>query len=215
MGHTGSGKSTIADLIGRLYDPTSGIVLIDGVPLPDVAMEKLRDQLGIVPQDVFLFSDSITNNIAFSLDATPDLQQRVEDAARTAQVHQDIRQFPKGYGTLLGERGVTLSGGQKQRVSIARAIVRRPRILIFDDPLSAVDTATEEAILSGLRRVMKGRTTVIISHRISAVQAADHILVLEHGSIIEEGRHAQLIDQGGTYAQLYEEQLLEEAADEG
>ncbi|HQV37922.1 MAG: ABC transporter ATP-binding protein [Flavobacteriales bacterium] len=215
VGHTGSGKSTIADLIGRLYDPTSGIVLIDGVPLPDVAMEKLRDQLGIVPQDVFLFSDSITNNIAFSLDATPDLQQRVEDAARTAQVHQDIRQFPKGYGTLLGERGVTLSGGQKQRVSIARAIVRRPRILIFDDPLSAVDTATEEAILSGLRRVMKGRTTVIISHRISAVQAADHILVLEHGSIIEEGRHAQLIDQGGTYAQLYEEQLLEEAADEG
>ena len=192
VGHTGSGKSTIADLIGRLYDPTSGIVLIDGVPLPDVAMEKLRDQLGIVPQDVFLFSDSITNNIAFSLDATPDLQQRVEDAARTAQVHQDIRQFPKGYGTLLGERGVTLSGGQKQRVSIARAIVRRPRILIFDDPLSAVDTATEEAILSGLRRVMKGRTTVIISHRISAVQAADHILVLEHGSIIEEGRHAQL-----------------------
>ncbi len=215
VGHTGSGKSTIADLIGRLYDPTSGTVLIDGVALPDVAMEKLRDHLGIVPQDVFLFSDSITNNIAFSLDAAPDLQQRVEDAARTAQVHHDIRQFPKGYGTLLGERGVTLSGGQKQRVSIARAIVRRPRILIFDDPLSAVDTATEEAILSGLRRVMKDRTTVIISHRISAVQAADHILVLEHGKIIEEGRHAQLIAQGGTYAQLYNEQLLEEAADEG
>ena len=211
VGHTGSGKSTIADLIGRLYDPSSGTVLIDGVPLPDVALEKLRDHLGIVPQDVFLFSDSITNNIAFSLDAAPDLQHRVEEAARTAQVHHDIQQFPKGYGTLLGERGVTLSGGQKQRVSIARAIVRKPRILIFDDPLSAVDTATEEAILSGLRRVMKGRTTVIISHRISTVQAADHILVLEHGSIIEEGRHTQLIAQGGTYAQLYEEQLLEEA----
>lgn len=214
VGHTGSGKSTIVDLIGRLYDPTSGTVLLDGVPLPEVAIEKLRDRLGVVPQDVFLFSDSISNNIAFSLDPAPDVQERVEEAARTARVHQDIRHFPKGYRTLLGERGVTLSGGQKQRVSIARAVVRRPRILIFDDPLSAVDTATEEAILSGLRRVMKGRTTVIISHRISAVQAADHILVLEHGRIIEEGRHQQLIQQGGTYAQLYEEQLLEEA-DEG
>ncbi|MBZ0207997.1 MAG: ABC transporter ATP-binding protein/permease [Flavobacteriales bacterium] len=211
VGHTGSGKSTIVDLIGRLYDPTSGTVLLDGVPLPEVAIEKLRDRLGVVPQDVFLFSDSIANNIAFSLDPAPDVQERVEEAARIARVHQDIRHFPKGYRTLLGERGVTLSGGQKQRVSIARAVVRRPRILIFDDPLSAVDTATEEAILSGLRRVMKGRTTVIISHRISAVQAADHILVLEHGRIIEEGRHQQLIQQGGTYAQLYEEQLLEEA----
>lgn len=211
VGHTGSGKSTIAELIGRLYDPSSGRVLLDGVPLPDVSMEKLRRELGVVPQEVFLFSDTIANNIAFSLDPAPDLQERVEQAARLAQVHQDIRQFPKGYDTVLGERGVTLSGGQKQRVSIARAVVRRPRILIFDDPLSAVDTATEEAILTGLRRVMEGRTTVIISHRISAVQHADHILVLDHGRVVEEGRHHQLIGQGGPYARLYEQQLLEEA----
>jgi ATP-binding cassette subfamily B protein len=196
-----------------LYDPTSGQVLIDGVPLPDIALEKLRNQLGIVPQDVFLFSDSISNNIAFSLDPAPDVQERVEDAARTAHVHQDVINFPQGYATLLGERGVTLSGGQKQRVSIARALVRKPRILLFDDPLSAVDTATEDAILSGLRRVMKGRTTVIISHRISAVRAADHILVLEHGRVIEEGRHAELVEMGGIYARMYEEQLLEEAGE--
>jgi ATP-binding cassette subfamily B protein len=213
VGHTGSGKSTVADLIGRLYDPTSGTVLIDGVPLPDVALEKLRSQLGIVPQDVFLFSDTIANNIAFSLDPAPDVQERVEQAARTAHVHQDIMHFPKGYGTLLGERGVTLSGGQKQRVSIARALIGQPRILLFDDPLSAVDTATEDAILGGLRRVMKGRTTVIISHRISAVRAADHILVLEHGKVIEEGRHADLVAIGGTYARMHEEQLLEEAGE--
>lgn len=211
VGHTGSGKSTIADLIGRLYDPSGGQVLLDGVPLTDVALEKLRSQLGIVPQDVFLFSDTITGNIAFSLDPAPDVQERVEAAARTAQVHQDVSNFPKGYDTLLGERGVTLSGGQKQRVSIARAVIRKPRILLFDDPLSAVDTATEDAILSGLRKVMKGRTTVIISHRISAVRGADHILVLEHGRIIEEGRHAELVELAGTYARMHEEQLLEEA----
>ena len=211
VGHTGSGKSTVADLIGRLYDPTSGTVLIDGVPLRAVALEKLRNQLGIVPQDVFLFSDSITNNIAFSLDPSPNLQERVEEAARTAHVHRDVMHFPKGYATLLGERGVTLSGGQKQRVSIARALIRQPRILLLDDPLSAVDTATEDAILGGLRRVMKGSTTVIISHRISAVRAADHILVLGHGHVIEEGRHAELVAEGGTYARMHEEQLLEEA----
>ncbi len=211
VGHTGSGKSTIVDLMCRLYDPTSGEVLLDGVPLPQVSMEKLRGQLGVVPQEVFLFSDTIANNIAFSLDEGDDVQQRVEEAARIAQVHRDIRQFPRGYSTLLGERGVTLSGGQKQRVSIARALVRRPRILIFDDPLSAVDTATEEAILSGLQRIMQGRTTIIVSHRISAVQHADHILVLEQGRITEEGDHAQLVSIGGRYARLYHEQQLEAA----
>lgn len=209
VGHTGSGKSTVVDLMCRLYDPSAGEVLLDGVPLPQVSRENLRARLGVVPQDVFLFSDTIANNIAFSLDPADDAQERVESAARIAQVHHDIRHFPKGYETLLGERGVTLSGGQKQRVSIARAVVRTPRILIFDDPLSAVDTATEEAILKGLERVMQDRTTVIVSHRISAVQHADHILVLEHGRITEEGNHRQLVELGGQYATLHAEQLLE------
>ncbi|MFT3885401.1 MAG: ABC transporter ATP-binding protein [Flavobacteriales bacterium] len=212
VGHTGSGKSTIADLIGRQYDATSGTVLIDGVPIRRIALGTLRSQLGYVPQEVFLFSDTIRRNIAFSLDPdTPDLDARVQAAAHVAHVHHNIVDLPNGYDTLLGERGVTLSGGQKQRVSIARAVVRRPRILVFDDPLSAVDTATEEAILRQLEHEMKGRTTVIISHRISAVQAADHILVLDHGRVVEEGRHHDLLRIGGLYAQLHEEQLLEEA----
>jgi ATP-binding cassette subfamily B protein len=211
VGHTGSGKSTLVDLIGRLHDPTSGQVLIDGVDARRIRLDKLRQSLGTVPQDVFLFSDSIRSNIAFRLEPSPDVEERVVQAARIAQVHHDIVGFPKGYDTILGERGITLSGGQKQRVSIARAIIARPRILLFDDALSAVDTATEEAILRELRSVMKGRTTVIISHRISAVRDADRILVLEQGRVAEEGDHAGLIAKGGLYARLHEEQLLEEA----
>jgi len=211
VGHTGSGKSTIAELIGRMFDVTSGTVLIDGVPIQRVKLETLRSRLGFVPQDVFLFSDSICNNIAFRLEPADDLNERVEQAARAAQVHDNIVDFPNGYDTLLGERGITLSGGQKQRVSIARAIIGRPRILLFDDALSAVDTATEEAILRELRGVMKGRTTVIISHRISAVRDADHIIVLDHGRLVEEGTHAELLKRNGPYALLHEEQLLEEA----
>ena len=213
VGHTGSGKTTIVELITRQYDATSGRVLIDGVPIERVALPVLRTSIGHVPQDVFLFSDTIRNNIAFSLDPAPGgrpVDEVVVRAARTAQVHENVMGFPKGYDTLLGERGITLSGGQKQRVSIARAIATDPRILILDDPLSAVDTATEEAILRGLREEMKGRTTVIISHRISAVQQADHILVLDHGRVAEEGRHADLLARRGLYANLYEEQLLEE-----
>ena len=211
VGHTGSGKSTLADLIARAYDPTGGQVLIDGIDVRRIKLARLRNQLGFVPQDVFLFSDSIRSNIAFRMDQSADLEERVMQAARTAQVHHDIIGFPKGYDTLLGERGITLSGGQKQRVSIARAIAARPRILLFDDALSAVDTATEEAILREMRAVMKSRTTVIISHRISAVRDADHILVLDHGRVVEEGTHAELIAKGGVYNQLHEEQLLEEA----
>lgn len=209
VGHTGSGKSTIADLIGRQYDATSGEVLIDGASIRDIPLHDLRSQLGFVPQDVFLFSDTVGNNIAFGALGPVDAVA-VEKAARKAQVHENITGFPDGYGTHLGERGITLSGGQKQRVSIARAIIRAPRILVFDDPLSAVDTATEEAILKGLKQVMAGRTAVIISHRISAVKAADLIVVLERGTVAQMGTHAELMEQGGIYAALYREQLLKE-----
>jgi ATP-binding cassette subfamily B protein len=162
----------------------------------------------MVPQDVFLFSDSIRNNIAFRLDAVDDLEEQVHRAARSAQVHESVTGFTNGYDTLLGERGVTLSGGQKQRVSIARAIIGRPRIIVLDDALSAVDTATEEAILRELRSVMKGSTTILISHRISAVREAAHILVLEDGRVVEQGDHDSLLARQGIYARMHEEQLL-------
>jgi len=208
IGRTGSGKSTIANLIMRMYDCTSGDVMVDGQSLKELNLEGYRSQIGFVPQEVFLFSDTIANNIAFSADVLD--MPRVEQAARDAAVYSNIVELEKGFGTLIGERGITLSGGQKQRVSIARAIVKNPQALIFDDCLSAVDTRTEEEILNNLGRNMAGKTSIIIAHRISTIKNADKILVLDNGAIIEHGHHEYLMDKRGAYFELYEKQLLEE-----
>jgi ATP-binding cassette subfamily B multidrug efflux pump len=209
IGHTGSGKSTIANLLMRMYDCTGGEILVDGTPITEMNLESYRSQTGFVPQEVFLFSDTIAHNIAFSADVLD--MPRVEQAAKDAAVYSNIKELEKGFETLIGERGITLSGGQKQRVSIARAIVKQPQLLIFDDCLSAVDTRTEEEILNNLGRVMLGKTSVIISHRISTIKNADKILVMEKGEIIEQGNHSYLMQEKGTYFELYEKQLLEEA----
>jgi ATP-binding cassette subfamily B multidrug efflux pump len=208
IGRTGSGKSTIANLIMRMYDVTGGQLLVDGTPVTQLNLESYRSQIGFVPQEVFLFSDTIANNIAFSADLL-DLP-RVEQAAKDAAVYNNIIELPDGFKTLIGERGITLSGGQKQRVSIARAIVKQPQVLIFDDCLSAVDTRTEEEILNNLGRNMLGKTSIIIAHRISTIKNADKILVMDKGEIMEQGNHANLMQQKGIYFELYEKQLLEE-----
>ena len=205
IGRTGSGKSTLAQLVARLYDPTVGHVLVDGIDLKERDLHGLREAIGYVPQDVFLFSDTIRANIGFGVDGAEEAD--IEQAARDADVHDNITGFPEGYDTLLGERGVNLSGGQKQRVSIARAILKRPRILIFDDCLSAVDTETEATILGNLRRIMEGRTSILISHRVSTVRSADLILVLDEGRVVERGRHDDLVERDGLYAELHRKQL--------
>ncbi|MBC6111333.1 ABC transporter ATP-binding protein [Pedobacter fastidiosus] len=208
IGKTGSGKSTLANLIMRMYDVEDGEIKVDGENLKSVNLKNYRGQIGFVPQEVFLFSDTIKNNIAFGLDEVTD--EQVFDAAKNASVYQNIIDFEERFETMLGERGITLSGGQKQRVSIARALIKSPKILIFDDCLSAVDTKTEEEILQNLSKIMLGKTSILIAHRISTIKNADKILVLDDGKIIEQGTHHQLLSLNGAYTELYNNQLLEE-----
>lgn len=208
IGTTGSGKSTIANLICRLYDISEGTLQIDNTDVKDYAISSLRSQIGYVPQDVFLFSDTIENNIAFGSGEMSGKEIRA--AAKDADLLENIELFKEGFSTRVGERGITLSGGQKQRVSIARAIAREPKILILDDALSAVDTKTENAILNAMQRIMKGRTSIVISHRVSSAKLADRIVVLDNGRIVEQGTHESLIDSGGVYKELHDKQLASE-----
>jgi ATP-binding cassette subfamily B protein len=212
VGYTGSGKSTMVNLIPRLYDTTGGELMIDGVNVKRIPLHVLRSSIGYVPQETFLFSDSILENISYGTDDGTDAH--VHEAAEISQILKDVVDFPQQFATMLGERGITLSGGQKQRTSIARAVMRRPKILILDDALSAVDTYTEEEILKRLRNVMRGRTSIIISHRISTVKEADQIVVLNDGKIAERGTHDELVEKGGIYAELHQKQLLEEELDQ-
>lgn len=208
IGTTGSGKSTISNLVTRLYDATDGQVTIDDTPIRHFDLNALRSQLGVVPQDVFLFSDTIFNNIAFGL--KEPLEDKVLQAAKDADVYDNIIAFPNGFNTRVGERGITLSGGQKQRVSIARAVVREPKILILDDALSAVDTKTENTILQAMKKIMQGRTSIIISHRVSSAKLANKIIVLNDGIIVEEGTHESLMAKDGVYRELYDKQMTAE-----
>ena len=231
IGRTASGKSTIANLLCRLYDVDSGEIIIDGKNIKNHNLNSLRNQIGYAPQEVFLFSDTIANNISFSRDAAttktsppaPLLEKRrgepfpnntqlsdVEKAAKNAAIYSNIMDFPEKFETMVGERGITLSGGQKQRISIARAIIKQPQLLIFDDCLSAVDTETEEEILTNLKEIMKNKTSIIISHRVSSVKNADSIIVLDQGEIVELGHHDDLMAKQGVYFELYKMQLLED-----
>jgi ATP-binding cassette, subfamily B, multidrug efflux pump len=208
-GKTGSGKSTIANLLLRLYDVTEGEILIDDKNIKEINLDQLRKITGYVPQEVFLFSDSIGNNIAFG-ESESASRPSIEEAAKEADIYENISEFPLKFETMIGERGITLSGGQKQRISIARAIIKNPKIIILDDSLSAVDTETEENILKNLKKVMSERTAIIISHRISSVKNADHIIVLDEGHIIEEGNHMKLLVKKGIYFMLHQKQIFEE-----
>lgn len=213
LGTTGSGKSTLVQLLLRMMDVTEGVISVDGKNLKEINLHDFKKHIGYAPQDVFLFSDSIANNIAFGVSKTePDLKQKIELAAHQAALLLSIKEFTEGMDTMIGERGVTLSGGQKQRVSIARSLIKNPELLIFDDCLSAVDTKTEAEILGNLRKVMREKTAIIISHRVSTVKDADHIIVLDNGEIVEQGTHNSLMILNARYAELYQSQLLEEIA---
>lgn len=208
VGATGSGKSTLVNLIPRLHDPPPGTLFIDGVDVREIPLAVLRASIGFVPQEPFLFSDTLADNIAFGSPGRED--DTVRAAAAVARLDKDVEDFPRGYETMVGERGITLSGGQKQRTALARAVLVDPRILVLDDALSAVDTYTEEEILSRLRHVMRQRTSIVISHRISTVRDADRIVVLDEGRLVEQGTHEELVRLGGIYSELYKKQLLEE-----
>jgi len=211
LGSTGSGKTTMVQLLMRMMDVTEGAIKVDGVNIKELNMRDFKQRIGYAPQDVFMFSDSIANNINFGMPAsTVDLTGKMEEASRQAALTEAIREFPKGFNTLVGERGITLSGGQKQRVSIARALVKQPELLILDDCLSAVDTKTESEILGHLKQVLRNKTAILISHRVSTVKDADCIVVLDEGKVIEQGTHAELLLAAGAYASLYNSQLKEE-----
>lgn len=210
VGHTGSGKSTLVNLLVRRFDPTEGEILLDGVPLQRLSLAQLRATIGLVPQDAFLFSESIRDNLSLGFDESDPAreEERIRTAAGIAQLDATIQEFPRSYDTMLGERGVNLSGGQKQRATLARAIARDPAVLILDDALSAVDTHTEAEILSALRGVLRDRTSIVVSHRVSAVMGADLIIVLADGAVAESGTHAELLQRRGIYAALQHRQLL-------
>jgi len=209
VGSTGSGKSSIANALCRLFDVNKGHILIDDIDIKDLNINNFRDQIGYVPQDVFLFSETIKNNIAFG-NSAHITEEKIIEAAKNADVYQNIMDFKEGFETKIGERGIMLSGGQKQRISIARAIIREPKILIFDDCLSAVDTQTENEILNNLKTIMKDKTSIIISHRVSSVKIADKIVLIDNGKVIEQGDHNELINLKGQYYSLYQKQIAGE-----
>ncbi len=212
VGATGSGKSSIVNLLARVFDVTSGAVLIDGVDVREIPVETLRRTLGYVPQDNFLFSLTLEENVGFGVEALD--AERLAYVLQVSQLEKDLVDFPHGASTMLGERGVTLSGGQKQRTGIARAVAKNPLVLILDDAISSVDTNTEAAILRGLKQVMEGRTSIVISHRISTVQDLDQIVVIDDGRVVERGTHDQLLTRRGIYASMYRRQLLGQELDE-
>jgi ATP-binding cassette subfamily B protein len=208
VGRTGSGKSTIAQLLLHIYEPQEGMIMFDGIPLNMINLSSLRTQISYVPQDVFLFSDTVSNNIRFGLDDAP--MEAVTMAAKQSSVHTEIEKFAMGYDTMIGERGVTLSGGQKQRISIARALIKDPQIVIFDDCLSAVDARTEKEIIGNIYEYLHHKTAIIITHRIFSLFEFDQVVVLDEGAIVEQGTHRQLLEMNGYYAEMYARQQEQE-----